>query len=440
MRLPLTLKICAGALFLAVLQAVIAISAFRSLQSSPGPTDSRHQMALVTTWRMQVSLAALGVTETEWPSSGRVGAEQLVDFHRKQLELGAGQLVSERFEQFTPQWQSALEAYFRSLASFLELPANTTPQVLNSRIEQLHQQRKSLEDGLRHLQERLQEEPRRKAAEWASSREGSALLLLMLAWLGTVLGVGISLLVARRVASSLGRLSFATSAIAEGAFDAVPQVHSNDELGDLAAGLGVMAKKLKNYEQLCLDASPLTRLPGNIAIERALNDRLRAGEKFALCYVDLDNFKAYNDRYGYAKGSEIIKATGEILYESCRRYGRVDDFVGHIGGDDFVLITSPELVPAVCGAVIKDFDRMIPGYYKARDLELGYIEAIDRYGIQRQFPIMTLSIAVVSDDKRQISSPQEIAQVACEIKDFVKALPGSNYLIDRRRGQRAGPG
>lgn len=440
MRLPLTLKICAGALFLAVLQAVIAISAFRTLQSSPEPTASRNQAAVLALSRMQLSLAALGSTEVELLQGGRAVEGGLVAYHRKQLAAALDQLSVEGAGDLPPQLRSAQELYLSHLANFMALPAGTTPEVLQARAELLRQQRTGVEDQLRRFQDQLLAEQQRRVLDSAKARERSAVLLLLLAGLGTVLGVGASLVVARRVAASLGRLSYATSAIAEGAFDAVPQVDSNDELGDLATGLGVMAKKLKNYEQICLDASPLTRLPGNIAIERALNDRIRVGEKFALCYVDLDNFKAYNDRYGYAKGSEIIKATGEILYECCRRHGRVEDFVGHIGGDDFVLITSPELVDTVCAAIIEDFDRMIPGHYNHQDLERGYIEAIDRYGTTRQFPIMTLSIAVVSDDKRQISSPQEIAQVASEIKDFVKALPGSNYLIDRRRGQRLGLG
>lgn len=437
MRLPLTLKICAGALFLAVLQAVIAISAFRSLQSNPEPSDSRTQGAVLAIARMHHSLEALGSLEGELKTAESSAGQALIRFHRKQLETDLDHIIADGVGKTSPQWRAVQEGFLTNLANFLSLPAGTTQEVLIARMELLQQQRVLAQDQLRQLQELLQREQHQRKNEAAKTRESSALLLLILAGLGTVLGVGVSLLVAMRVGSALGRLSYSTSAIAEGAFDAVPQVYSNDELGDLAAGLGVMAQKLKNYEQLCLDASPLTRLPGNIAIERALNDRLRVGEKFALCYVDLDNFKAYNDRYGYAKGSEIIKMTGEILYESCRRHGRVEDFVGHIGGDDFVLITSPELVPAVCGAIIQDFDRMIPGHYNVKDLELGYIEATDRYGTPRQFPIMTLSIAVVSDDKRQISSPQEIAQVASEIKDFVKAMPGSNYLIDRRRGLRA---
>jgi diguanylate cyclase (GGDEF)-like protein len=438
MRVPLTLKICAGALFLAALQAVIAVSAFRALQSPAELGDLRHPTLLETVVTMQASLSALSSREAPLLLGEGEGSGPFLAYHQGQLQDGLEKLSREGAGAATGQLGLMLARYLSTLES-LAAQAPGREAAAGEQAQLLRKQRMELETGLKAVQKGAKQGFSQRTLA-AATRENSALLILLLSALGTVVGVGLSLVVARRVATALSRLSYATSAIAEGAFDAVPQVDTHDELGDLAAGVSVMAQKLKNYEQFCLDASPLTRLPGNIAIERALNDRLRVGEKFALCYVDLDNFKAYNDRYGYAKGSDIIKATGEILYESCRKHGRVEDFVGHIGGDDFVLITSPELVPAVCEVVIREFDRMIPSHYSAQDLQLGYIEATDRYGIQRRFPIMTLSIAVVSDDKRQISSPQEIAQVASEIKDFVKALPGSNYLVDRRRGQRSGPG
>jgi len=193
-----------------------------------------------------------------------------------------------------------------------------------------------------------------------------------------------------------------------------------------------MMLKIKDSQQRYLDASPLTRLPGNMAIEQVLQGKMEHGEKFALCYIDLDDFKAYNDRYGYAKGSDLIKMTGEVLYRSKDEYAEAQDFVGHIGGDDFVLITSPDIVEQVCKAIISEFDSLISDYYHADDLEKGFIEGTDRYGVKRRFPIMSISIAVVSDVKRSFTSPIEIAKVATEIKDYVKSLPGSNYLIDRR--------
>jgi GGDEF domain-containing protein len=193
-----------------------------------------------------------------------------------------------------------------------------------------------------------------------------------------------------------------------------------------------MMLKIKDSQQRYLDASPLTRLPGNLAIEKVLQGKMECGEKFALCYIDLDDFKAYNDRYGYAKGSDLIKMTGEVLYRAKDEFAEKQDFVGHIGGDDFVLITSPDIVEQVCQAIISEFDRLIPDYYHANDLDKGFIEGTDRYGVKRRFSIMSVSIAVVSDVKRSFKSPVEIAKVATEIKDYVKSLPGSNYLIDRR--------
>ncbi len=264
----------------------------------------------------------------------------------------------------------------------------------------------------------------------------SMVVIAALGGVGLVAGLALALFAVSHIASALNKLKYATHLIAEGAFDLDPQIKSRDEIGDLSSDLSTMAKKFKQYEQMCLDASPLTRLPGNIAIERALIDKMRRGEKYALCYIDLDNFKAFNDRYGYAKGSEVIKVTGELIYNSKKAFGREDDFVGHIGGDDFVLITSPENVPDTCNHIIREFDRLIPEHYSSADRKSGYIDGTDRYGVERRFPIMTISIAVVSDAHRNIKSPTEIAQVAAEIKDFVKTLPGSNYLVDRRRGNR----
>ncbi len=266
--------------------------------------------------------------------------------------------------------------------------------------------------------------------------KNALLVILLLGAAGLVAGLLPALMVATRLRSSLSELGRATQMIADGVFHYDPQVRGEDEAADLARGLRSMGQKLKSYEQMCLDASPLTRLPGNIAIERALFDRIRRGEKYALCYADLDDFKAFNDTYGYVKGSEIIKVTGEIIHEAKRRFGDSEDFVGHIGGDDFVVITSPENVKDVCQNIIDEFDRVIPFFYRQEDRERGYIEAVDRYGTARRFPIMTISIAVVSDAARELLSPTEIAKVAAEIKEFVKKLPGSNYLLDRRRRAR----
>ena len=126
--------------------------------------------------------------------------------------------------------------------------------------------------------------------------------------------------------------------------------------------------RLKELEQLSLDASPLTRLPGNIAIERSINRRLREKVSFAMCYLDLDNFKSYNDRYGYIKASDVLKKTGEIIHEAVKRLNDPDAFVGHIGGDDFVVVIDAKHAKAACQSIIADFDAMIPAFYSEEGL------------------------------------------------------------------------
>ncbi len=182
---------------------------------------------------------------------------------------------------------------------------------------------------------------------------------------------------------AINKLKQATHRIAEGDFDHDPQIPTGDEIGDLAKDFTDMAARLKVLEQLSLDASPLTRLPGNIAIERILARRVNAGESFAVCYADLDNFKAYNDRYGYIKGNDVIRCTGEIIFDVVKQHGDDDAFVGHVGGDDFVMIVAPDRIPQVCNGVIDGFREMITAHYSPEDLEKGTTDGIDRYGVQR---------------------------------------------------------
>lgn len=236
--------------------------------------------------------------------------------------------------------------------------------------------------------------------------------------------------------SSMRKLKRATFRIAEGDFDYDPQIPAGDEFGDLAHDFTRMAAKLKVLEQMCLDASPLTRLPGNIAIEKVLDRKLQEDEPFAVCYADLDNFKAYNDRYGYIKGSEVIKMTGEIIYDAVKHNSNEDAFVGHVGGDDFVMVVPAGDAGPVCTSVIDMFTEKVREHYNEEDLAKGAIEGADRYGVHRIFPIMTISIAVLTCRKGEYDSAVKIAKAAVQIKEYVKETPGSNYLINRRRNER----
>ncbi len=178
-------------------------------------------------------------------------------------------------------------------------------------------------------------------------------------------------------------------------------------------------------------ANPSTRLPGNVAIERAITQRIADGQPFAICYADLDHFKAYNDSYGFLRGDAVILRTAQLLMEAVRAHGNPDDFVGHIGGDDFVLITTPDRAAAICEAAIAQFDKTVPLFYDPQARADGYISGVDRQGRATQFPLMTISFAVVSSAWRPFSHPGEVAQRSAEAKKRAKLLPGSVFLIEQ---------
>ncbi len=251
-------------------------------------------------------------------------------------------------------------------------------------------------------------------------------------------GVAVSLLVAGLMiysfATSISKLQKATHRIAAGEFDYDPQIPPGDEIGELSRDFMVMAARLKELEEYSLDASPLTRLPGNIAIERSINRRLRDRIPFAMCYLDLDNFKSYNDHYGYIRASDLIRDVSQVIYNAVKRLNDPDAFVGHIGGDDFVVIIDSKLAKAACQAVIRDVDAMIPSYYSAEDRAAGYIGGVDRYGVRRNFPLISISIAALSCQPGRYASAAEIATAAAAVKDRVKESSGSNYIIVREAG------
>jgi len=267
----------------------------------------------------------------------------------------------------------------------------------------------------------------------ASRQERISFLWIMgLSLSGLLLAMAVAVAFTYQTFSAVRKLKRATHRIAAGDFTYQLQIPPGDELGDLAEDFIRMAARLKELEQISLDASPLTRLPGNIAIEREIEKRLLQG-KFALCYADLDNFKPFADRYGYAKASEVIRLTGEIIDEAVKGCSDSNAFVGHIGGDDFVMVLSDDSAVPVCESVIKAFDDEVIKHYTPEDRTRGGIEGPDRYGVQRFFPLMTISIAVIINEAGEFSNSLEIARTAAEIKDFAKEKPGSNYLIDRRR-------
>jgi diguanylate cyclase (GGDEF)-like protein len=255
----------------------------------------------------------------------------------------------------------------------------------------------------------------------------------VLCLISIIAGALAGLVVTHHIASSIHKLKEATEHIAEGNFDYDPKIKSVDEIGILSTAFLAMGKRLRKLEEMYLDASPLTRLPGGIAIENVLKKRIDSKHPLAFCVLDLDNFKAFNDRYGYANGSEVIKETAKIIENVVKSNGTSDDFVGHVGGDDFVVITTPEYMRTISSEIISRFDRRIPDFYDREERERGYIHGKTRQGIEMEFPIMSISIAIVTNEHRKLTNPLEASEIAAELKDYAKSIPKSVFVVDKRR-------
>jgi diguanylate cyclase (GGDEF)-like protein len=181
-----------------------------------------------------------------------------------------------------------------------------------------------------------------------------------------------------------------------------------------------------------LSASPLTKLPGNPIIEQVLSARLASREPLAVMYIDLTHFKSYNDEYGWLRGDEVIRMLGQEILDVVTEIGGKDDFIGHVGGDDFIVITTPERAKPLAEELIRRFDARIPQSYNEVDRARGYVEVTDRQGQPFRAPIATLAIAIVANDRRPLEHPLQVASCAAEVKKFVKSLPGSQFAFDRR--------
>jgi PleD family two-component response regulator len=176
---------------------------------------------------------------------------------------------------------------------------------------------------------------------------------------------------------------------------------------------------------------PLTRLPGNIAIEHEVRRRFEAREPWAVIYADLDNFKAYNDHYGFVRGDDAIRLVATTMSDSIKAVGTENDFLGHIGGDDFIIVTAPARAEQLARTVADTFDRDVLGLYDATDRAKGWIAAKDRRGNNTRYPLMSLSLAIVTASAR-ITSYQRIGEVAAELKSYAKRQAGSFVAMDKR--------
>lgn len=258
----------------------------------------------------------------------------------------------------------------------------------------------------------------------------------ILTCVGIALIIAVTALITRNILSSIGILKAAANMVSFGTFIHLPKVKTHDELAELSTAFNEMADRLIKIEEAYRDASPLTRLPGGIAIENMVKQRIERREPFAFCMMDLDNFKPFNDRYGYSRGNAVIKMTANIIQEAVREQGDSADFVGHIGGDDFALISAPDRFEEQCRYIISEFDRHIIEHYDEEDRSNGCIQSVSRQGEKLSFPVMTISIAAVNSLKSNVQNYIEVGEIIAELKKYAKKFLKSNLVIDRRGGRK----
>jgi diguanylate cyclase (GGDEF)-like protein len=179
--------------------------------------------------------------------------------------------------------------------------------------------------------------------------------------------------------------------------------------------------------------NPLTGMAGGVLLSQELRHRLGRDQPIALLYADLDNFKAFNDIYGFSRGDQAILFVAGIIQKVMAEHGNSDDFIGHIGGDDFAILTSPDRIDEICHSLITTFDQQIGQLYNVEDRRRGYISSADRYGILRRFGLMTISIGVVTTQRRRFDDEESLTRVAAEMKRYAKEQGGSTYAVDQRK-------
>ncbi|MFP5352150.1 MAG: diguanylate cyclase [Actinomycetota bacterium] len=180
-------------------------------------------------------------------------------------------------------------------------------------------------------------------------------------------------------------------------------------------------------------ANPLTRLPGNAQIQEQIIERISGREPFALLYIDLDNFKAFNDHYGFLRGDEAIKLLARCTREAVVNHSATDGFVGHIGGDDLAAVVPAEVAEEVAHQIVNAWDNLSPNLYEPEDASRGYIEVGDRRGYVQRYPLASVSIGVTSNANRPLLSHWHASELAAEMKAVAKSRSGSTVAIDRRQ-------
>ncbi len=262
-------------------------------------------------------------------------------------------------------------------------------------------------------------------------------MCLLTALAVTVVVVPLALLLIQAILGPIQMLNRATKDISAGNLSLKVDVVTEDELGELAETFNEMTTALVEMKSRAENANPLTKLPGNNVIHEEIEKRIKGNKKFVSVYSDLDNFKAFNDKYGIGAGDQAIKITAKIMRDSLK-LGAPSDFLGHEGGDDFILLTTPEKSDAVTKYICDEFDKKIQELYSPEDKAQGFIMSKDREGNVKQFPIMTVSLAGVTNAERKLSSYAEVTNICAEVKKKAKLLSKtsgkSSFYLDHRTG------
>jgi len=437
-RLTIARKLLLGFLSLGILTILIALIALSNLQ----------RLNEINNRIIERDVPLIEITD------------KMIETLLAQERYGRSSLILESLEMEVLFWKRS-EEFKKLLQQIRDLP--DVSNLLPDRLTILHEEynllfktglekRKSLSSQafqeydrkIRRKQEELIQLVRKTSHEARGDQNEKSLKTLSIGrsafWItsglsigGLLLGIIIALIITRNISRAIRQLKVSTREISRGKFDHLPEVRNQDELGDLSLAFQRMAQRLKRLEEMSLDASPLTHLPGSVAIENVLNKRLSEETPLAFCQLDLSHFKAFNDRYGYARGNEVLQATAKIVAEVGKAQGNGAAFVGHIGGDDFVLITSPERYEKICLAIIDSFDRTVLDFYDLEDRQRGYIQGETRLGQKVSFPLMTLAIAVVTNQHQRLKNPIQVGEIAAELKNYAKSFSHSIFVVDRRK-------
>jgi len=256
---------------------------------------------------------------------------------------------------------------------------------------------------------------------------------ILLVFLFIIVNILLGIFFNRLIIGPIKTFNDAAKSIASGNLNLKVKISTGDELQELAQTFNYMTDELVKMKERAENANPLTKLPGNVVIREEVEKRIKLNKKFVVIYCDLDNFKAFNDKYGILKGDEAIKLTADIFKEAVVLKGNKDDFIGHEGGDDFILLTTPDKASNLTDYIISEFDKRIRLLYDKEDLERGFIVSTARDGSIKEFPIMTISLCGVSNENKELTSYAQITNIAAELKKKAKKELKSCFVLDRRR-------